>query len=137
MKFLVEPSVSPSDAAVFRRVLGRYPDDYLCLLARNGDRYTMWFQLGQYGYHAFLYAKGRPMEVCEEDMLFEAQRSIQAIAHSQQEQPGLVADNSEPTVEDYIRTRLTDFERTMTKTQIEEALAKGQLAGLEFLQEEA
>src|SRR5688572_12645992 len=102
MKFQIEPTVQPHAAEVFRRALGRYPDDYAVLISRIAQRdwYTFWIQRGAYGYLAILRAEGRPLEQLEEEIQREGMKAM-AIIEAANPKPA-----PENSLDDYIKMRL-------------------------------
>jgi len=133
MIFQIEPSVAPDDAAVFRRALSRYPDDYKVLVSRpRQNLYIFHVERGQHGLLCRLRTDGGPLDKYQQEITEWGMKAIGVISDSAKENPRLVRENEvDKSMDQYVQMRLDDFRRYLTESQIEEGLEKGLLPGLE------
>ena len=133
MIFTIEPTIQPDEAAVFRRALSRFPDDYAVLVSRvpGRDMYTFWIKRGAYGYLATLRTDGGPLDQYQDEITEAGLRAMVAVQDIRQVNPGHATENRQESIEDYIKMRLDDFRRYLPESTIQEAFEKGQLPGLQ------
>lgn len=139
-----EDRVSMPDRLKIMGALGRFPDSLkVWVYHPEPSRWTFWFCRGWdegvwvpsgHTYLCTLRTEGRPLSTYVQDLTDEGYRAEKVLASSVEANPRVPGKETQAlSLEDQVRLRLSDFERTMSKAEIEEALDTGRLQGLEFL----
>jgi hypothetical protein len=127
------PEVRASEQQVVRAALGRFPQDLTVLVFHpEPERWTVWF--GGF-YLVDLLTEGKPLEALADEITDQAYRALRLMEDVviNPETPDLFAE--QPTLDEMVKLRLSDFERTMGPSEIQEKAERGKLAGLEFLKQ--